>query len=545
MKTLLACLLAVAALAGAPLQAQSSPAAHRPHCGGGRRGRDPAQRARPRRGQHHRPVRRPREPAAAARRAREAGAGAAGAGQAAGRPRRRRPACASPTRKSTRPSPASPRRTRSAPEQLREQLARDGTSYNEFRGSIRDELLTQRLRQRFAQSRISVSEAEIDAALAAQQNAGAQFHLAHILVALPEGATPEQIATAQKKIEGVKALLDKGEMDFAAAAVRYSDSPNALEGGDLGWRSADEIPSAFAALIRDMKAGPGQRAVARPQRLPVAEAGGNPRRRAGRSPHGHRVPGAPHPDPRQRHHAPTRRPRPRPTPWRPASPAAPTSPSWRATSRRTRPRRARAATSAGSPRTRSVPTSAARSPRCRTTRSRSRSAPTPAGTSCSASAAARPTPPTRPAAPRSARRSAAASSRTNGTATCASCVAKPSSTCAPATPRRRDRATRPHRRPPTAAECPLPAARAGTGRAGRHWPGTVRAARPAAARLCTDRLRRPALACSAAAAGAATCRCACSTPTASRPRPANSPWSRPHIRTSPPSARPTRPTPPP
>jgi len=140
-------------------------------------------------------------------------------------------------------------------EQLREQVARDGTPYNLFRNSIRDELLTQRLRQRFAQSRISVSEAEIDAAITAQQNAGAQLHLAHILVALPEGATPEQIATAQKKIEGVKALLDKGEMDFAAAAVRYSDSPNALEGGDLGWRSSDEIPGAFATLIRDMKAG--------------------------------------------------------------------------------------------------------------------------------------------------------------------------------------------------------------------------------------------------------------------------------------------------
>jgi peptidyl-prolyl cis-trans isomerase SurA len=140
-------------------------------------------------------------------------------------------------------------------EQLREQVARDGTPYTAFRESIRDELLTQRLRQRFAQGRISVSEAEIDAALAAQQNAGAQLHLAHILVAMPEGATPEQIATAQKKIEGVKALIDKGEMDFAAAAVRYSDSPNALEGGDLGWRSSDEIPSAFAELIRDMKPG--------------------------------------------------------------------------------------------------------------------------------------------------------------------------------------------------------------------------------------------------------------------------------------------------
>ncbi|HVI60337.1 MAG TPA: peptidylprolyl isomerase [Luteimonas sp.] len=139
------------------------------------------------------------------------------------------------------------------PDQLRQQLARDGMSYDDFRASLRDELLSQRLRQRFAQSRISVSEAEVDAALAAQ--GGEQYHLAHILVALPDGATPEQIATGQQKVDGVKALLDKGEMTFAAAAVRYSDSPNALEGGDLGWRSIDEIPAAFANTIRTLQKG--------------------------------------------------------------------------------------------------------------------------------------------------------------------------------------------------------------------------------------------------------------------------------------------------
>ncbi len=139
------------------------------------------------------------------------------------------------------------------PDQLRQQLARDGMSYDDFRGSLRDELLTQRLRQRFAQTRISVSEAEVDSALAAQTNE--QYHLAHILIAVPDGATPEQIATGQQKVDGVKALLDKGEMTFAAAAVRYSDSPNALEGGDLGWRSTDEIPAAFANTIRTMQKG--------------------------------------------------------------------------------------------------------------------------------------------------------------------------------------------------------------------------------------------------------------------------------------------------
>ena len=138
---------------------------------------------------------------------------------------------------------------------LRQRLAQDGIGFEEFRKSVREEIITQRLRQSFAQSRINVSEGEIDAALA-QQNAGSmQYHLAHILVALPEGANAEQISTGQGKIDGIKNLIDKGELDFQAAAVRYSDSPNALEGGDLGWRSMDEIPNAFANQIKSMKAG--------------------------------------------------------------------------------------------------------------------------------------------------------------------------------------------------------------------------------------------------------------------------------------------------
>jgi peptidyl-prolyl cis-trans isomerase SurA len=141
------------------------------------------------------------------------------------------------------------------PEQMRAQLLQQGQTLSQFRNSLRDELTIQRLRQNFAQTRISVSDAEVDAALATQANGGAQYHLAHILVALPENATPEQIETAQKKIAGVKDLIDKGEMEFSAAAVRYSDSNNALEGGDLGWRSLDEIPSAFANAIRGMQVG--------------------------------------------------------------------------------------------------------------------------------------------------------------------------------------------------------------------------------------------------------------------------------------------------
>ena len=141
------------------------------------------------------------------------------------------------------------------PDGLRQRLEADGMSFTEFRSSLRDEVTIQRLRQSFAQSRVQVSEGEVDAALAAQASGETQYHLAHILVALPEGASAEQINTGKSKVDGVKALVDKGELDFAAAAVRYSDSPNALEGGDLGWRSPDEIPTAFVEMLKGMSPG--------------------------------------------------------------------------------------------------------------------------------------------------------------------------------------------------------------------------------------------------------------------------------------------------
>ena len=146
------------------------------------------------------------------------------------------------------------RQNNMTPDQLRQQLAMDGISFGEFRSSLRDELAIQHLRQRFAQSTISVSDGEVDAALASAAG-GTQYRLANILVALPNGATPEQIATGQEKIDGIMGLLERGEMDFAAAAVRYSDSPNALEGGDLGWRTTDEIPAAFSAIVGTLEPG--------------------------------------------------------------------------------------------------------------------------------------------------------------------------------------------------------------------------------------------------------------------------------------------------
>lgn len=139
--------------------------------------------------------------------------------------------------------------------QLRAQLNAEGIPYEEFRNSVQEELLIQRLKQRISQSRVVVSESEINMALETTPLQGQEIRLAHIVVSLPENPTPDQIRTAQTKIEGVKELIDRGEMDFTAAAIRYSDSPNALEGGDLGWRSADAIPPMFLSVIDTLQAG--------------------------------------------------------------------------------------------------------------------------------------------------------------------------------------------------------------------------------------------------------------------------------------------------
>lgn len=140
-------------------------------------------------------------------------------------------------------------------EQLRVQISKDGISYDEFRQQLREELVAQRLRQSLVQSRVAVSETEIDIALASESLKKGQVHVGLILVSVPDGATAEQLATAKTKIDGIKGLLDRGEMEFNAAAIRYSDHQTALEGGDLGWRSFDEIPPLFANLVQGMSAG--------------------------------------------------------------------------------------------------------------------------------------------------------------------------------------------------------------------------------------------------------------------------------------------------
>jgi peptidyl-prolyl cis-trans isomerase SurA len=138
--------------------------------------------------------------------------------------------------------------------QLRIAVQSQGMDYDQFRRSVRDELIVQRLRQRVVQSRVQVSDAEVDTLLKNGATRRGQLHLGYILITVPDGATPDQIETARKKADDAKLQIDGG-MDFASAAIRYSDAPNALEGGDLGWRNADELPQAFAELTDSMQEG--------------------------------------------------------------------------------------------------------------------------------------------------------------------------------------------------------------------------------------------------------------------------------------------------
>lgn len=141
--------------------------------------------------------------------------------------------------------------------QLREVLAKDGIPYAKYREDIRNEIILSRLREREVDSRIVVSDAEIDHYLATSEaQAGRQddYRLAHILVLVPEQASPEQIAAKQGRADEALRQI-RGGADFAQVAAGYSDAGDALKGGELGWRPAGRIPSVFAEAVQTLQPG--------------------------------------------------------------------------------------------------------------------------------------------------------------------------------------------------------------------------------------------------------------------------------------------------
>jgi len=138
--------------------------------------------------------------------------------------------------------------------QFHDALQSDGLDFEHFRANIRDEITFRQLRQRHVESRILISDQEIDNFIRSQQAQGGadqEYHLAHILVAVPEAASPQQIHEAQQKANDILSQLQEGA-DFQQLAIQYSDGQQALQGGDLGWRRSAEVPSLFADAIQVM-----------------------------------------------------------------------------------------------------------------------------------------------------------------------------------------------------------------------------------------------------------------------------------------------------
>lgn len=139
---------------------------------------------------------------------------------------------------------------------FRKALEKDGVSWDRFREEIRNEILISRVREREVESRIVISDAEVSNFLIHPENVVGQqeFNLAHILIRTPEGATPEQLARVRARAEDVAARIARGEA-FDKLAASFSDAPDALTGGNLGWRSAERLPSLFAEGVANLKPG--------------------------------------------------------------------------------------------------------------------------------------------------------------------------------------------------------------------------------------------------------------------------------------------------
>ncbi len=149
---------------------------------------------------------------------------------------------------------------------FRSELARQGMDYKSFEDNLRNEIIINQLRGREIGARVKVTDAEVQHYLETQSKAGqsgAQYHLGHILIAVPEGASASAIQKAKDKADQVIADL-RGGKDFKQVAVGISDGDNALKGGDLGWRSIGQIPSLFTDIVGTMNQGDVSEAIRSP-----------------------------------------------------------------------------------------------------------------------------------------------------------------------------------------------------------------------------------------------------------------------------------------
>jgi peptidyl-prolyl cis-trans isomerase SurA len=136
-------------------------------------------------------------------------------------------------------------------------LAKDGISMRKFRADIRNEITISRLREREVDGRVNVSESEIDNYLTSQSNLNEntdEFEISHILIRTPEEGATEDIQKAKVKVDEAVRQLNSGT-SFAKVSASFSDAPNALEGGNLGWKKGSQMPALFLDALKNMQAG--------------------------------------------------------------------------------------------------------------------------------------------------------------------------------------------------------------------------------------------------------------------------------------------------
>ncbi len=142
--------------------------------------------------------------------------------------------------------------------QFRDVLERDGIPFAKFREDVRNDVLIARVRDREVDSRVAISDGEIDNFIAEssanRNDAGNEINLGQILVRVPENATPEQLGERRKRADEALAQL-RGGADFGRVSAAFSDSPEALAGGVLGYRPADRLPQLFIDAVANLKSG--------------------------------------------------------------------------------------------------------------------------------------------------------------------------------------------------------------------------------------------------------------------------------------------------
>lgn len=140
---------------------------------------------------------------------------------------------------------------------LPDMLRREGIDYANYRMEMRDQLIVEQLRQRDVIGGINVTPRELEDYLerqAGRANRNVEFKLSHILISTSANADPENVATAEKRAWEIYERATNGE-PFVELAVAYSDGQQALDGGDMGWRKGEELPTLFADIVPGLEIG--------------------------------------------------------------------------------------------------------------------------------------------------------------------------------------------------------------------------------------------------------------------------------------------------